>query len=406
MTVMRAALLACVMVGCTGGAAPDIIGLTDQIAVVGQELVLQIEGVDPDGDSLSYRVKADLPLEGVATMSQTPAGIGIFRWTPLATDVGPHVFDFTVSDGKKSTTVSINIEVRASAGGVPIFRQPLGSGRVFNLSSMNPCVLVDIVVEDEDTAQVTIGEEEPAIPGAMLTQLSGTTATWRWCPTSQQVAASDRYTLILSADDETHHVTKEYVLVLGGSGGGGTAPGLIINEVDYDNVGADTAELIELYNASGKVLPLTGLKVMLVNGATNTVYQTIDLGSGGQLAIGQYLVIAGSSVTVPTSAKKIDPLWTQDQIQNGAPDGIVVIDDVTKTVLDALSYEGAITAATLPGFASPVSLVEGTALDAAIADSNTQTMSLCRIPSGKDTNNAAVDWKTCGTLTVGRANTQ
>jgi hypothetical protein len=403
MGVMRAALLACVMVGCSGGSAPDIIGLTDQIAVVGQELVLQIEGVDPDGDSLSYRVKADIPLEGVATMSQTPAGIGIFRWTPLASDVGPHVFDFTVSDGKKSTTVSINIEVRASAGGVPIFRQPLGSGRVFNLSSMNPCVLVDIVVEDEDTAQVTIGEDEPAIPGATLTQLSGTTATWRWCPTAQQVAASDRYTLILFADDDTHRVTKEYVLVLGGST---AAPGLILNEVDYDNVGADTAEYIELYNASGKVMPLSGLKVMLVNGATNTVYQTIDLGSGGQLAIGQYLVIAGSSVVVPTSAKKIDPLWTQDQVQNGAPDGIVVIDDVTKVVLDALSYEGSITAATLPGFTAPVSLVEGTALDAALADSNTTTLSLCRIPNGKDTNDAATDWKTCSTLTVGRANTQ
>jgi hypothetical protein len=103
---------------------------------------------------------------------------------------------------------------------------------------------------------------------------------------------------------------------------------------------------------------------------------------------------------------KLDPVWTQDQIQNGAPDGIAVIDSVTNTVIDALSYEGSITMATIANFPGPVSLVEGTALDPAIADSNTVTRSLCRFPNGSDTNDAATDWIACGTLTPGATNIQ
>jgi hypothetical protein len=149
---------------------------------------------------------------------------------------------------------------------------------------------------------------------------------------------------------------------------------------------------------------LAGLSIILVNGATSADYATIDLGSVGTLAAGQYLVIGGPMVTVPPAAKKLDPLWTTDQVQNGAPDGVALVDTVGPTLLDALSYEGTINAATLPGFTSSVSLVEGTALDPSVADSNTVTATLCRKPNGVDTNNAANDWKLCTTRTVGTAN--
>jgi Lamin Tail Domain/Bacterial Ig domain len=363
--------------------------------------VLELEGVDPDGDNLVYNATADIALEGLASVATSPSGTGIFRWTPAASDAGTRFFDFTVSDGENTTVVSISIEVRANAVGVPRFAMPLGSGAVIDLGS-SPCVDLDIQIEDDD-AQVTIAQEEPLIDGATLTSTSGLGAAWHWCPTSAQAADSSRYTLFLSADDGVNPKgTKEFVIVLGA--GTTSGPTLLINEVDYDNISTDTAEFVELYNASGKILPLNGLKVILVNGATSTPYQTIDLGAAGQLAIGQYLVIAGTGVTVPTSAKRVNPLWSQDQLQNGAPDGIAIIDDVTKTVVDALSYEGAVTAANIPGFAQPVSLVEGTALDAGTDDSNTATMSLCRIPSGADTNNAATDWTTCATLGVGKKN--
>jgi len=66
---------------------------------------------------------------------------------------------------------------------------------------------------------------------------------------------------------------------------------------------------------------------------------------------------------VPPSAQKLDPVWTQDQIQNGAPDGLAVVDSVTHTVIDALSYEGSITRCHAARVRGTVSLVEGTPLE-------------------------------------------
>lgn len=396
----RCLLLFTVVAACGNGAAPDILGLGDQVAVVGQQLTLELDGVDPDGDSLVYRVEADIPLGGNATVTQTPSGSGLFRWTPIGSDVGQHSFDFIVSDGSNDTTVTIMIDVRAASGGQPVFRQPLGAGRVINLTA-DPCMTVDIVVEDQDTAEVTIGEEAPQIAGATLEQADGTTAQWRWCPTAAQVAQSDRYTLVLSADDgENPKTMKMYVLVLNGT----VLPSLVINEVDYDNVGTDTTEYLELFNPSSSSTSLAGLAVVLINGSTNDAYATIDLSPVTALTSGKYLVIAGAGVTVPASALKLDPVWTQDQIQNGGPDGIAIVDVVKQVVIDAISYEGSITAANIGGFSMPISLVEGTALDSTVADSQTVLKTLCRSPNGQDTNNAATDWTLCNSRTVGTAN--
>jgi hypothetical protein len=180
---------------------------------------------------------------------------------------------------------------------------------------------------------------------------------------------------------------------------------LVINEVDYDQIGTDATEYVEIFNPSASPISLANKALMLVNGADNTVYATVDLSSATSLAGHQYLVVAGAGVSVPMTAKKIDPGWTTNAVQNGAPDGIALVDTSTKTLIDAFSYEGSITMAELTGFAAPVSLVEGTPLAATVADSNTTDgVSLCRHPDGQDTDNASVDWALCTTLSPGTAN--
>jgi large repetitive protein len=71
-------------------------------------------------------------------------------------------------------------------------------------------------------------------------------------------------------------------------------------------------------------------------------------------------------------------------------------------LLDALSYEGSITNAVIG--ARTYSLVEGNVLPASVADSNTVSGSLGRVPDGSDTDDAATDWAFSTTATLGAAN--
>jgi large repetitive protein len=178
---------------------------------------------------------------------------------------------------------------------------------------------------------------------------------------------------------------------------------LVINEVDYDMPATDTTEYIEIFNPTPAAISLTGYQVVLVNGSStpSPTYKVIDLAPGGSIPAMGYLVIAPTGVTVPASAIKLDQGAVMDIVQNGAPDGIALINTTSATVIDALSYEGSITAAQVTGISGTVNLVEGTAATAADVAS---TGALCRSPNGRDTDNANADWALCTTLTPGAAN--
>jgi hypothetical protein len=154
----------------------------------------------------------------------------------------------------------------------------------------------------------------------------------------------------------------------------------VLNEIDYDQVGADSGGFVEIFNVGGGAADLTGIALVLVDGGTGDEYLRRTL--TGTLAPGGYLVV------------EVDA-------QNGAPDGAALI-GAGGALLDALSYEGAIEAATIGG--TTYDLVEGTVLPAAIADSNTVAGSLARIPNGRDTDDAAADWAFTSTVTQGTAN--
>ena len=157
--------------------------------------------------------------------------------------------------------------------------------------------------------------------------------------------------------------------------------GLLVNEIDYDQVGADTGGFVEIANTGTSAATLDGLALVLINGGDATEYARADL--TGSLAAGAYLSV-------------------EIEAQNGAPDGVALIATATGTLFDAFSYEGEITAATIDG--RTYSLVEGTALAADVADSNTVDGSLSRIPDKRDTNDAAADWAFTQTKTPGAAN--
>ncbi|MFC5196568.1 HYR domain-containing protein [Bizionia hallyeonensis] len=107
---------------------------------------------------------------------------------------------------------------------------------------------------------------------------------------------------------------------------GGTASGVWINELHYDNDGGDSGEFVEVAGTSG--FNLTGYSIVLYNGSNGTSYDTINLsgtidneGGSGFGAIEFF----------------------QSGIQNGAPDGLALVDNLGD-VVEFLSYEGSFTA--------------------------------------------------------------
>lgn len=179
---------------------------------------------------------------------------------------------------------------------------------------------------------------------------------------------------------------------------------LVINEVDYDNPASlDTMEFVEIYNTAPTPVDLSGVALVLVNGNNGDEYRRVDLGPAGVLAPGAYLVVHDGAVSLPAGTLELTfASCTDTCIQNGAPDGVALIDTAGAVLIDALSYEGSITEAHIAGFPAPVSLVEGTATTA--IDANTAG-SLVRLPNGSDTDDANADWALSVAPTPGAANT-
>ncbi len=96
---------------------------------------------------------------------------------------------------------------------------------------------------------------------------------------------------------------------------------VFINEIHYDNAGGDIGEAIEIAGPAGT--NLSGWSILLYNGNGGGGYNTINL-SGS---------IADQQNGFGTLA------FLQAGIQNGAPDGLALI-DATNTVIQFLSYEG------------------------------------------------------------------
>jgi len=350
------------------------------------------------------------------TVTLTGAAQGDTNVMILSGTVGAlTVNNVTVLNGQTSavvpvTAVAQNADVTVTAmlgtGMQTAHVRVLDAGEVPQTVALSP---TDATVTSGGTQVFTVSLDVPAVTavtvGLSVAPANGTLpATVQIDP--NQVSTTFTYTDTATMGDATITATfgastaTATVSVSTGSNH------LVINEVDYDNLGNDLTEYIEIYNPSGAAIPLAGKVLYLVNGSTSDDYANYDLSAAGSLPAHSYLVLAGPMVTVPASAIKIDTGWTSTTgtVQNGAPDGVALVDTstATPTLIDALSYEGSITAATLPNLTT--TLVEGTALATTTADSGSVQGTLCRSPDGQDTDNANADWHFCTVLTVGTAN--
>ncbi|MBB4153979.1 hypothetical protein GGQ80_001885 [Sphingomonas jinjuensis] len=106
---------------------------------------------------------------------------------------------------------------------------------------------------------------------------------------------------------------------------------LFINEIHYDNFGADSGEAIEIAGPAGT--DLSGWSVVLYNGNGGAAYNTTQL--------------TGSIADQNNGYGTIVVTYAGDGIQNGSPDGIALVAP-NGQVVQFLSYEGTMTATTGP----------------------------------------------------------
>lgn len=123
----------------------------------------------------------------------------------------------------------------------------------------------------------------------------------------------------------------------------------------------------------------------------------------GSIPANGYVVITNANLTLLAGTRVVPAGWMPgDNVQNGAPDGVALINTASGAIIDKLSYEGSLTAANITGISGTVNLVEMTATT--IVDSNTANGAMCRMPNGADSNNAATDWAFCSMPTPGGPN--
>ena len=126
---------------------------------------------------------------------------------------------------------------------------------------------------------------------------------------------------------------------------------LLINEVDADQSGTDSAEFVELYDGGTGGTDLSGLSIVLYNGSDDASYLAFDLDGFATNAMG-YFVLCGDAATVANC--DLDVLPNTNLIQNGA-------DAVALLVGDAADF---------PNDTPLASLLLGNLIDAIVYDTD------------------------------------
>jgi len=152
-------------------------------------------------------------------------------------------------------------------------------------------------------------------------------------------------------------------------------PSLVINEIDYDQPGTDTAEFVEIKNTGTEPLNLAGFELVFVNGSGGSIYNTIAL-PAVDLAAGDYFVVCANAATV--LGCDLDASPDTNFIQNGSPDAVAL--SFGGVILDTVSYEGNTVAPYTEGSGTGLEDFSGTAFGG-----------ISRFPDGVDTDVNNVD---------------
>jgi hypothetical protein len=208
-------VLALSLLGCGPKTGTSLDPIAPQTAVVGVELGVMLRAAS--GGHVDFAFKSDLDLTQrrlMPTLTPYANGEAMFRWTPLASDLGDHSFHFTATvDGVPASEM---VAVRVVPGDSPIsFRSPVGEGTTLDLLRA-PCAVVPLLVDDTSATEVDIVADGMLPDGATITRDGPLSGQLRFCPSKAMAQAQTIYPFtIVATDGGGAHTDKRYTIVLG-----------------------------------------------------------------------------------------------------------------------------------------------------------------------------------------------
>lgn len=310
----------------------------DDTAMTGEDAPLSLTAAsliandkDYDGDTLTITGVSATSAGGAAVTLQN----GIVQYNPgslfnhlKAGETATDTFTYTVSDGRGGTdTATVTVTINGT-NDAPVITSAAQASYAEN--GEDPVLTVAASDVDGDTLIYAISGGADA----SLFVIDPETGALRFANAPDFEAPADQgadnvYNVTVSASDGQGGTTSQDIAVTV-TDVTETSAAPRINEIHYDNAGADTGEFVEIRVA--KDADVTGLRVDLYNGSNGQTYANVELSSLTRVNDGDYDYY----------------VWERpaDGIQNGSPDAI----SLTRagTVIEFLSYEGTMTASNGP----------------------------------------------------------
>lgn len=395
----------------TDVATIDATGLATGVAVGESNITASLDGVTSNAavltvteavlESLTGNVTSvtlnegevfQLTLTGNYSDGSTRVHTEDATWSSTDTSVAT-VSDAAGTKGEVTAVVSGTSEISAAFGGKTAF------------ISVEVSTVTSVAVSPT-TVDAPMNEAIPLTVTA--TYSSGATrnvsASATWASTHPGVTVNAEGALVAYRASVTADLTATY----GGQSTGAVAVttcGLVVNEIDYDQVDADLAEFVELFNTCDVAVSTADTFMVLFNGNSDPGGLYFN---GAPFAFAEatvpakgFVVFGSTNVTVPDGVQKVD-MPGDNLLQNGTRDAISIINTTARQLVDTVTYEG--TQASFSAVLDGTTYVAQEGLAAAGEVNAAPNMSINRSPDGTDTNDNSVDFQSSTTVTPGATN--
>ena len=219
-----------------GNRRPELKRIGDREAEVGSALTIQLEGSDPDGDTVAFNVRSSLP-DGAKFEKDK----GRFSWTPDVTQQGTIVLlTFEVSDGTLRDQETIQISVvapGAGTGGAPVL-DPVGDQ---SLVAGHPFALQLQATDPQGDKLTYTMRGAEGLQGATL---DASTGAFNWTPDAAM--AGQQFKVTFAVSDGEHETTEAVNLVVRAEGepGGQDLPPRITPIEDREVKVGETVDIV------------------------------------------------------------------------------------------------------------------------------------------------------------------